>query len=158
MIRSLLAVAALLGASSLVLVDTAVKGTALLMLASVAAMLLRRDSAATRHLVWLLAIVAMLVVPVLSVMLPHWRVLPGWAGVPPDTAVADTSPPSVAGPADGAAERPQNANGEEVARPLATAHRPAADLPDSRPALTAPEVIPQPRVWNWNIFNALPLA
>ncbi len=77
MIRSLLAVAALPGASSLVLVDTAVKGTALLMLASVAAMLLRRDSAATRHLVWLLAIVAMLVVPVLSVMLPHWRVLPG---------------------------------------------------------------------------------
>ena len=48
-------------------------------LAAIAAMLLRRDSAATRHLVWLLAMVAMLVVPVLSAMLPHWRALPEWA-------------------------------------------------------------------------------
>ena len=49
----------------------------------VAAVMLRRDSAATRHLVWLLAIVAMLVVPVLSAMLPQWRVLPEWAGISP---------------------------------------------------------------------------
>ena len=83
--------------------DSAVKGTALLVLAAVAAMILRRDSAATRHLVWLLAIVAMLVVPVLSAMLPQWRVLPEWAGIPPETAVAATSPPSIARPADGAA-------------------------------------------------------
>jgi len=55
---------------------------ALLLLAAVAAMILRRDSAATRHLVWLLAIVAMLLVPVLSAMLPRWRVLPEWTGIP----------------------------------------------------------------------------
>jgi hypothetical protein len=54
----------------------AVKGTALLVVAAVAAMILRRDSAATRHLVWLLAMVAMLIVPVLSATLPRWRVLP----------------------------------------------------------------------------------
>ena len=88
--RTILTVAGVSSASSLLLVDSAVKGTALLVLAAVAAMILRRDSAATRHLVWLLAIVAMLVVPVLSAMLPQWRVLPEWAGISPETAVVAT--------------------------------------------------------------------
>ena len=76
--RTILTVAGVLSASSLLLVDSAVKGTVLLAVAAVAALILRRDSAATRHLVWLLAIVAMLVVPVLSASLPEWRVLPAW--------------------------------------------------------------------------------
>ena len=74
--RTIVTVAAAFSASSLLLVDSAVKGTVLLAFAAVAALVLRRDSAATRHLVWLLAIVAMLAVPVLSAMLPQWRVLP----------------------------------------------------------------------------------
>ena len=41
--RTLLAVAGLFSASGLVLADSAVKGTALLALAAVAAMILRRD-------------------------------------------------------------------------------------------------------------------
>ena len=53
--RTILTVTGVLSASSLLLVDSAVKGTALLALAAVAALMLRRDSAATRHLVWLLA-------------------------------------------------------------------------------------------------------
>lgn len=64
-----------------VLVDSAAKGMALLGLAAIAAVGLRRDSAATRHFVWLLAMVAMLVVPAMSVMLPEWRVLPRWASI-----------------------------------------------------------------------------
>lgn len=67
------------GASTLV--DSAAKGTVLLGLAAIAAVGLRRDSAATRHLVWLFAMVALLVVPAMSVMLPEWRVLPSWAGM-----------------------------------------------------------------------------
>src|SRR5713101_6609296 len=102
--RTIFTVAGVFSASSLLLVDSAVKGTALLMLAAVAAIILRRDSAATRHLVWLLAIVAMLVVPVLSAMLPEWRVLPEWASISPATAVVATSPPSFARPAVGAAQ------------------------------------------------------
>ena len=121
-------------------------------------MILRRDSAATRHLVWLLAIVAMLVVPVLSAMLPQWRVLPEWAGISPEPAVVDTSPPAIARPADGAVELPQNAEPVEVERPSATAYQPAAELPDSRPALVTPEVIPESAVWSWNWINALPLV
>ena len=90
--RTILTVAGVLSASSLLLVDSAIKGTSLLVLAAVAAMILRRDSAATRHLVWLLAIVALLIVPILSAMLPQWRVLPGWAGVPSETAIVDKGP------------------------------------------------------------------
>ena len=132
--RTILTVAGLSSASSLLLVDSAVKGTALLVLAAIAAMILRRDSAATRHLVWLLAMVAMLVVPVLSAMLPQWRVLPDWAGISPKPAVVATSPPAIARPADGAVELPRNAEPVEVDRPSATAYQPAAELPDSRPA------------------------
>ena len=74
------------------------------MLAAITATILRRDSAATRHLVWLLAMVAMLVVPVLSAMLPEWRVLPEWAGISLKPVVVDfrlshssfPPPPSVA--------------------------------------------------------------
>src|SRR5271163_3321608 len=107
--RTILIVAGVFSASSLLLMDSAVKGTALLVVAAVAVMILRRDSAATRHLVWLLAIVAMLVVPVLSALLPQWRVLPAWAGIPPETAVVSARPPSIAKPADGAVGVAQNA-------------------------------------------------
>ena len=78
--RTFLAIAGVFSASSLLLVDSAVKGTAMLAGGACAAMILRRDSAATRHLVWLLAIVAMLVVPVLSAMLPQWRSAAGVGG------------------------------------------------------------------------------
>ena len=56
------------GTSSLLLVDSAVKGSVILLGAGCLAVMLKRDSAAMRHLVWLVAIVAMLVIPVLSVL------------------------------------------------------------------------------------------
>lgn len=77
-------------ASGLLLVDSAIKGGLLLAFAAVTAMMLRRDSAATRHLVWLVAIVAMLFVPALSALLPQWRVLPGWAALSTDVKAIDT--------------------------------------------------------------------
>ncbi len=104
--RTIWAVAGVLSASSLLLVDSAVKGTVLLALAAVAALILRRDSAATRHLVWLLAIVAMLVVPVLSAMLPQWRVLPAWMSSSRPAVVAVSSP-SIVLPAGGVIESPE---------------------------------------------------
>ncbi|MDB6132142.1 MAG: hypothetical protein JWM59_385 [Verrucomicrobiales bacterium] len=64
------------------MVDSALKGTVLLAAAGLVALLFHKASAAARHLVWLVAVVALLVVPLLSVALPQWRVLPGWAAVP----------------------------------------------------------------------------
>lgn len=63
---------------NLFLLDNAIKGTILLALGAIVALCLRRDSAATRHLVWLLGMVALLALPLLSLLLPQWRILPDW--------------------------------------------------------------------------------
>ena len=156
--RTIFTVAGVSSASSLLLVDSAVKGTALLVLAAIAAMILRRDSAATRHLVWLLAMVAMLVVPVLSAMLPQWRVLPEWAGISPEPVVADTSPPSIARPADGAvdiaAECGARGSRAAIRNGVSTCCRAAGFTA----RVGAPEIIPESAVWSWNWINALPLV
>lgn len=156
--RTMLIVAGLFSVPSLLLVDSAVKGTALLVLAAIVAIILRRDSAATRHLVWLLAIVAMLAVPVLSAMLPEWRVLPRWASIPPATAVVATSRPSIARPAVGAAQVAQNSEPDEIESPSASAFQSPAALPNSRPALKTPEATGASAVGSWNWLNALPLV
>jgi beta-lactamase regulating signal transducer with metallopeptidase domain len=125
------------------------------MLAAIAAMILRRDSAATRHLVWLLAIVALLVLPVLSAMLPQWRVLPTWVGISPRAVVVDTTPPSIA---EGAVELPQHVEPVGIDQPSATEPQSAAELPESRAALVAPEINSGSVVSSWNWLNALPLV
>ena len=62
-----------------VLADSAAKGVIVLALAWMIALILRRSSAAARHLIWALALVGLLLLPVLSVSLPKWQipVLPG---------------------------------------------------------------------------------
>src|SRR5688572_26939991 len=65
------------------LVDAGVKSFALLALAAMVAFVLRRASAATRHLVWFTSILGLLVLPVLSMVLPSWRVLPRWMDAKP---------------------------------------------------------------------------
>lgn len=78
---SILLPATMAGAVLLSLADAAVKSFVLLGLAAVTCLTLRRASAATRHLIWLSALAAALVIPVLSSFLPQWRVLPTWLGV-----------------------------------------------------------------------------
>lgn len=79
--RALLFLISLSGVSSLMLMDSAIKGAALLLFAAGVALFLRRDSSATRHMVWLEAIIALLAMPDLSAMLPQWRALPNWVSV-----------------------------------------------------------------------------
>ena len=78
----MIAVLALLGAASPLLLDSALKGAGLLVVAGLAASALYRASAATRHLIWVFAVGALFVLPVLSALLPGWRALPRWAAAP----------------------------------------------------------------------------
>ncbi|MGI8603729.1 MAG: M56 family metallopeptidase [Verrucomicrobiales bacterium] len=82
----------LLGAVLPLLLDSALKGLLLLVLAGVVAIAAGKASAATRHLVWMAAVFSLLVLPILSASLPGWRVLPRW---PAASASAVPSPGSI---------------------------------------------------------------
>ncbi|MFH1999560.1 MAG: M56 family metallopeptidase [Planctomycetota bacterium] len=62
-----------------VLLQTAVKGLVLLLLACLAVLLLRRASASARHWVWMLTLVSLIALPLLALILPAWNlpILPG---------------------------------------------------------------------------------
>ena len=155
--RTIGTVAGVLSASSLLLVDSAVKGTVLLAVAAAAALMLRRDSAATRHLVWLMAIAAMLVVPLLSAMLPQWRVLPAWMNstIP---VVTDVSLPSIDKSTIGSIESSEMTSPAEVERPSATFNQRAAAPAISQPALVTAVTAPTTAARSWNWIDALPLV
>jgi len=78
------------GAALLPFVNATAKATILFATAGVLSVLLRRRSAAVRHLVWTLALISALLLPLLSIALPRWQVglfeLPSPVGA---TAVAD---------------------------------------------------------------------
>src|SRR6476646_402946 len=59
-----------------ILASAALKGTVVLTAASLTAWMLRRRSAAARHLVWTAATAALLALPFLSATLPELRVVP----------------------------------------------------------------------------------
>lgn len=61
-------------------VDITLKSVLILALAGVASLALHRASAAVRHLVWCLGMVSVLLLPLLTMALPQWRVsiLPTW--------------------------------------------------------------------------------
>ena len=94
---------------AMLLLDTVIKATVLLVGACLAAALLRRASAAVRHRVWCLAFLALILLPFVPLALPTWRlpILPIPIGSPgaslADAAVAVRPvTPNLAG-ADGAA-------------------------------------------------------
>ena len=61
------------GAAWLPVVDAIAKATLLFAAAGLASFVLRRRSAAARHMIWTLALLSVLVLPVLSVALPRWQ-------------------------------------------------------------------------------------
>ena len=74
------------------LVDTALKGSLLILAAVIAVYFLRGRSAAARHAAWSAAVVGHLALPVLTLLVPQWRIpilpAPPWL----DTPVAVSAP------------------------------------------------------------------
>jgi beta-lactamase regulating signal transducer with metallopeptidase domain len=64
------------------LLDSAAKGAVFLAVIGFLVLFMRKTSAATRHLAWLLGIVGLILLPLFSAALPGWRVLPAWASMP----------------------------------------------------------------------------
>ena len=155
--RALLTIAGILSASSLMLVDSAIKSTALLLLAAITVAALRRDSAATRNFVWVLAIVAMLAAPALSAILPQWRVLPEWVGSSPEPDLVQASPPSTVRTAVGAVDLAQNVEPDVVESPSATAYQ-TTELLDPPPARVTTDRMPESAASNGNWLNVIPFV
>src|SRR5262245_44610867 len=94
----------------LVLIDAAGKGVILVALAIILSLMMHRTSASARHMLWSMTMLALLLLPVLSGVLPAWQVLPRWASVPVEDAAQQPesiraresqegrTPPALAGP------------------------------------------------------------
>lgn len=78
-----------------VLLDAAAKGLVLLAVAGVLVLAMRKASAAARQVVWLLALAALIALPLASAALPSWGILPGWVKIeiaePAEPVAADTA-------------------------------------------------------------------
>lgn len=78
------------------LLDAAVKGSLLLLIAWAVTSLMRRGSAAARHALWWAAVSGLLLLPAFSAAIPGWRVLPPWAKVADRAAPAPAPAPPAA--------------------------------------------------------------
>lgn len=115
--------------------DVTVKALLVVALAQGVALLLRRSSSATRHLVWTVAAAGLLVLPLLSLSLPRWSIpvpvrlaplapAPPTPAVPPTAAVpparaATPIPPAPARPAVRASAAPEAERSPRAADPAA---------------------------------------
>jgi beta-lactamase regulating signal transducer with metallopeptidase domain len=121
------------------LIALSVKGALILGMAGMTAVVLRRAAAASRHLVWSLALASLLVLPLLSVALPAWQ----WS-IFPDGFLAHESPSATARPSAATA----------VVREPAPAAR--VDVPPSTPGVRTNDVSAAPRAaQNARSFDAL---
>ena len=126
-----------------VLVDTALKGAILVVIAAIGTYLLRNRSAAARHAVWTAAVIGHLAIPVFAYVLPSWRLplLPQapWTGV---TATSEPTAPvgSVGNTPTATANAPRidtkspSANGEGPDRSGQPTNNLGAVPPDGRRA------------------------
>jgi beta-lactamase regulating signal transducer with metallopeptidase domain len=129
------------------LLDAAEKATVLLVAAGLLSLVLRRQSAAMRHLVWLVALAGIVLMPVLTLMLPGLNV-PFGALLPSQVATAGKAdvftvrPTQAAGPRAPQPRAPAPAARAVAAAPSPAPAAPAAVLQKPLPAAEAPVVTP----------------
>jgi beta-lactamase regulating signal transducer with metallopeptidase domain len=104
------------------LADVALRTAVLLLVAYASTCALRRAAAATRHLVWTLAVVGALAIPLASVVLPAWRVVPDFraeaVGLPVVRDGHVEAPPVAAARADAPQRMMSSAPSRQSARPM----------------------------------------
>jgi beta-lactamase regulating signal transducer with metallopeptidase domain len=112
------------------LADVALKATLVLLLAAAAIGLMRRSSAALRHLVWCVGVLGVLALPLLALVLPTWemQVLPSSPGSTAPLAVAELAVAPDPGRHPGVSMEPSVASGAVVAAPSGAAF-PSVGLP-----------------------------
>ena len=137
-----------------VLLDASVKGLVVLAAAGVVTVVMRWASAAARHMVWLVALIAVFCLPALSGVLPGWRVLPSWLAAEPiilaspasDHTAAQAPAGAVAGEAAGQASSSAGSARAPAEPPAAASVGAAGENRetglDGPPALTA---------WEWTL-------
>ena len=101
------------GFGSALFYDVIVKGTVFLVLACALALVLRRASAASRHLVWTLALGGILALPALALTLPSWKV----AIFPSSPAVTASGPVTAKGDSAAVAQNPQSVPASAARQP-----------------------------------------
>ncbi len=139
-----------------VIIDAAIKGSAILAIAWLAAWQMRKASAAIRHMIWLTALLSLLVLPVLGQALPAWRVLPSFWDV--QTTIR-TQPKLHAGNQPAPVLQPSEAhalsNGMLNSKTMAGLSRPRVRQDASKPASSGSEqaASSNPRqavtAWQW---------
>lgn len=139
-----------------VLADSGIKGVVLMALAGVSVLLMRGSAASARHLVWMLALVGLLFLPVISLLVPTWQ-LPILPAVETPALVQDGDYPAIAdseipsateytGPvATPVVETPRQPAGERTPTSVTSPPSPVQQTQAPPPAPTPTPV--KPAVW-----------
>ncbi|HMG96124.1 MAG TPA: M56 family metallopeptidase, partial [Gemmatimonadaceae bacterium] len=118
-----------------VLIDAALKGAILVLIAAVAAYLLKNRSAASRHAAWTAAVIGHLAIPALVLLLPAWKMplLPAASWMRAEAAAPSTA--SSPGDANGSVD-PGKSTTSSVPSPKNTAGNTTSPLGMSEGAIT----------------------
>ena len=76
------------------LLDSSIKGSVVVLAGGGLALILRRRSAASRHTMWTAVVAAQLILPALSLVVPHWSVLPATHFAPETSTSAGLAGPN----------------------------------------------------------------